>query len=168
MAVLMLGNLALIEEDGNELPRAAQLLREAQSRARSAFGASHPQTLELSDQLAGVLIKMGEYIQALQLLRPSLEQRTRSAHDHWRTFSAQSLLGAALTGLDRHGEAEAWLLKAEAGLRQQQKKIPANDSRVLRDTMQRIAKLYRARGEPTQALAWEQRMRSATDQLRAD
>lgn len=160
-SIILISNLALIEVDSKRYTRADELLSEALSQAPEIFGATHPSTLKFADQRAAVLVRMGKYEEARQLLQPSIEQRTRSAPDHWRTFNAQSELGAALTGLGRYDDAEPLLLNGYAGLQKHHTMIPAGEAAVLRESPRRIADLYRARGDVERATLWEQRARSA-------
>lgn len=161
-SIILLSNLALIEADSQQYARADEQLSQVLSKAPEIFGPTHPSTLKFADQRASVLLRIGNYEEARKLLQPSLEHRTRSAPDHWRTFNAQSELGAALTGLGRYDEAERLLLDADAGLQKHRTLIPAGDTAVLRESPRRIADLYRARGDLAEARRWEQRARSAT------
>lgn len=141
-SVVLLSNLALIDEDQGKLSEADALMQLVMTRGTVAFGAEHPQMLRFMDQQAGLLLKLGRYDRARELLQASLAARKDPAVD-WRTFSARSRLGEALLGLGKRDEGARLLIDADAGLQRLKNTIPANEQ-ALTDSKRRLQQLSAA------------------------
>jgi hypothetical protein len=66
------------------------------------------------------------------------------------------MLGDALLGQRRFGEAEPLLLRGYEGMKRRETKIPAGLKNDLVEAADRIARLYEATGRAEQARAWRQ------------
>jgi len=96
-------------------------------------------------------ISAGRYTQAEELLLACYTTRQKELPpDHWLLSQTESLLGEALAGQGRFGEAEVRLLAAYRALTQD----PRVSTYYLRAARQRIVRLYEAWGKPDQAAAW--------------
>ncbi|MEK6800022.1 MAG: tetratricopeptide repeat-containing serine/threonine-protein kinase [Planctomycetota bacterium] len=85
---------------------AENVYRATLSARRERFPADHPDVGEAIDSLGGLLLRHGNYAEAVDLLRESLSIRLGGdAEPDWRTDDAKSMLGAALAGLGRFEEA---------------------------------------------------------------
>jgi hypothetical protein len=84
------------------------------------------------------------------LLRQALgaQQRAHAAGD-WRIAATKSVLGAALTALGRHPEAERLLIEAQTVLQD----VPGRQGREARATRERLEALYAAWRRPDKAPA---------------
>jgi len=139
-------SVALLYSDQGKWREAQSLLAETVKISRRVFGPEHPTTLKFADQLGDVLLALHEYADAERLLRESVQIRQKAAPRHWRTYAAQSQLGAALLGLQRNAEARELILAADRGLREQKATIPATSSETQRLSAQRMDTVRRMKG----------------------
>jgi serine/threonine protein kinase len=104
------------------------------------------------------LLKRGRWAEAETLLRESsaILEKTPPTPDEWSRFSVLSMLGGALAGQRRFGEAEPLLLRGYEGMKQREAKIPTGQKNVLAEAADRIARLYEETGRAEQARAWRQ------------
>ncbi len=106
---------------------------------------------ELANALANIgktLVDHGEFAEAEPLLREGLAIREKLAPNEWSTFNARSLLGAALAGLSKPGDAEPLMKAGYEGLVRTRDSIPATSPRILFDAGHRLASLYAATNRP--------------------
>lgn len=107
--------------------------------------------------LAANLLAQQKYAEAEESLRACLAIREQQAPGHWGIFVARSMLGEALAGQQRLAEAEPLLLAAHQGLVGQAANLPEQvRAQRLRESAQRVARLYRALGNDQAAADWEQ------------
>ena len=78
----------------------------------------------------------------------------RKPPGHWKTAKTQSILGAALTGLERFEEAERLLLDSQPRIEMDR----GNRHRRNREAIQRIINLYEAWGKPVKAAEWRDQL----------
>ena len=89
-----------------------------------------------------------------------------SGENHWRTAEARSLLGAALAGLQRHQEAEAYLLD---GYTELDASLPAGRRTTkLPPAVERLVLLYDAWSKPMQAAEWRAKLPTEQDAVASD
>ena len=91
------------------------------------------------------------------LLREALELRTKHLPaNHWQIAAPQSLLGAALTTAQQFDEAERLLLAAHKTLAAARARgpLPPAAQPLLRETVQRLVKLYEANGNSAAVAQW--------------
>ena len=125
-----------------------------EEQLQSARGRLAPDDLELAGviaQLAGTLLQEKKFTQAETFARECLTIRERKLPDHWRTFNARSMLGAALLGQKNYAEAEPLLLSGYRGLERQQSDIPDDAKVRLKEALQRLVQLYEATNRRDQA-----------------
>jgi tetratricopeptide (TPR) repeat protein len=89
---------------------ADRYLQEGLAMRRRLFEAKTPEIASSLMMLAVLRVAEGRYPEALELAQNARSIFTASlSADHWRTAIAESIEGAALTGLGRYGEAETRL-----------------------------------------------------------
>ena len=123
---------------------AADALREAIQIAIATFGDQHPSVATYKVNLARVQLARKDAASAEALLRQALQIRRRAFPEgDWRIAVVKSLLGEALTSLGRRDEAERLLLEAKDVL----KDGPGQEGREARSNAERLAALYKSRGQ---------------------
>jgi eukaryotic-like serine/threonine-protein kinase len=143
-----LNNLSYPLREQKKYDEAIAVLDEAIAIEIAANGDQHPVIATFKQNLARVNLARGNPARAESLLREVLTIRHRLvAADDWRTLSAESMLGEALTGLRRYDEAEAVLLHASQLL----KDGPGARGRDFAATRRRLVTLYEAQGHPEKA-----------------
>jgi hypothetical protein len=129
------------------------------ARARHA-----KKSIELADALrlrASHYLRIREWSEAESLLRESLEIANDKQPQHWTNFEAQSLLGAALAGQGKFGEAESLLLAGYEGLRERKKHLPAQYGSRLDEAIQRLIQLYAGWNKPEEEARWQKALEAA-------
>jgi tetratricopeptide (TPR) repeat protein len=95
---------------GGDYGQADRYLQEGLAMRRRLFNAKSPEIASSLMMLAVLRVAQGEYPEALELAQSARGIFTAAlSADHWRTAIAESIEGAALTGLGRYAEAEARL-----------------------------------------------------------
>jgi serine/threonine protein kinase/Tfp pilus assembly protein PilF len=133
-------------------------LQEALEIARPSLGGNHQLVAIYAINLASVHLTRREPAAAEPLLREGLRIRAVSPglvpsrrrfllEDDWSVGATKSLLGAALTALERYGEAEMVLLDAQRDLAA----VPARRDAEMQATIRRLVDLYVAWGKPERA-----------------
>jgi Tfp pilus assembly protein PilF len=143
-----LNNLSYPLREQKKYDEATAMLDEAIALTIAADGDQHPAIATFKQNLARVYLARGDSTRAASLLREVLTIRRRVfAANDWRTLSAESMLGDALTGLRQYGEAEALLLHAAQFLKDGQ----GARGRDFAATRRRLVALYEAQGHPDKA-----------------
>jgi hypothetical protein len=91
-------------------------------------------------------------------LRDALTIQTRALPDDWSRFYTRGLLGGALAGQGRYGEAEPLVVEGYEGLKDRAAKVPRTAPPFLSEAAGRVVRLYEAWGKPEQAAAWKARL----------
>jgi tetratricopeptide (TPR) repeat protein len=139
--------------DKGEAGRAVEALREALGIQRKNAPEDHPEVVGARIALGWALTENGQAKEGEALLRQGLKYRQENLpKGHWLTANAESLLGGCLAALRRYDEAEPLLLHAHADLRAAADTPPHR----LRQTRERLARLYEAWGQPDKAAEWRQ------------
>ncbi|HLK66813.1 MAG TPA: serine/threonine-protein kinase [Bryobacteraceae bacterium] len=150
-----MSSLAALYQAQKRYPEAEELWSKVLESLRRTLGAKHPNAIDVMNSLGEVRIQQEKYALAESLIRESLGTVEAAAPNTWKRYYAQALLGASLAGQKRFSEAEPLLLSGHRGLRDRQSAIPAGTRRVVDETGQRIAELYKNWGQPDKALAWQ-------------
>ena len=131
--------LAEVYQQKGDLPRAAQAYREVIEHVGDDPKYDNSTQSHLVE-LGVILNTLEEHEEAESVLRRCVALREKLLPDHWWISSARSLLGEALTGQRRFGEAEPMLLVSYDDLRNDP------DSRAMRvpSALERIIALYEA------------------------
>jgi tetratricopeptide (TPR) repeat protein len=136
-------------------------MQEMLATARGTLPKDSPQ---LAAQLASygqALLTLEAWDEAEALIREALTMREANAPDYWATFNARSLLGGALLGQDRLTEAEPLLLEGYRGMKEREAAIPAVVKLRIPEALERLVRLYGAKGNETEAAAWRSRLEAA-------
>jgi tetratricopeptide (TPR) repeat protein len=134
-------------------------------RTVEAAGRAKPRNDRVySDSLAMLgrfLIARQRYAEALPGLRECVAIKEKGQSDDWSTAQARSLLGEALAGLGEYAEAEPLLLSAQKDLNERREKIrPLDRPATLRDSVDRLVRIYQAWGKPAEAEEWKKTLAS--------
>jgi tetratricopeptide (TPR) repeat protein len=117
---------------------------------------------DLLAELASERLRAGEFGEAEPPARECLTLREREIPDDWRTFNARSMLGGSLLGQKKYAEAEPLLLSGYEGMKQREVNIPRESKPRLRETLQRLVRLYEATKHPDQAAEWKRKLEMFT------
>jgi eukaryotic-like serine/threonine-protein kinase len=116
---------------------------------------------ENSSQLAGQLATIGQvlvrskaFVEAEPLLRESMSIRKQLQPEEWRTFSIIAMLGEALCGQGKHGDAELLLLAGYEGMNQRTATAPFGSDERLRKTIDCLVDLYAVVGRVEELSKW--------------
>lgn len=110
--------------------------------------------------LGAVRLAQQNYAEATTLLREGLRlTEERDLDAGWRLL-VMNLLGASLAGQKNYAEAEPLLIESCEGLQQRQASLAPylNAPRRITEAHERLAQLYDASGQPTQAAEWKQKL----------
>src|SRR5262249_39211581 len=121
-----------------------------------------------SHQLAQDLVTVGQSLldvkaweRAEPLIREGLAIREKIQPDAWRTFNTKSLLGDALLGQKRYADAEPLLLAGYRGMKALEETMEPLGRMRIPKTLERLVRLYEAKGDPKEAAAWRARLEAA-------
>ena len=93
------------------------------------------------------------------MLRECLAIRQKKEPDEWRVFNTRSMLGAALLGQNKHGDAEPLLLKGYEGMEKRAAGIPGPIRKArLTEAVERLIALYEATGQSGEAARWRKEL----------
>jgi hypothetical protein len=101
-----------------------------------------------------MLLETGQYDRAEPLLRSALAWAERQTPGTLVAVQTRSALGAALAGQKKYAEAEPLLRAAYEGVKKARWADGPWGTSVLTDTLDRLAHLETARGNPAEAARW--------------
>lgn len=101
------------------------------------------------------LLKAGFYEDSEPILRASLKFREKNSPDAWTTFNSMSMLGGALLGQGKTKEAETLLTAGHEGLIAREKTIPPLGKDRVKESLERLVKLYTKLDKPDEAKKWQ-------------
>ncbi len=84
--------------------------------------------------------------------------REELAPDDWSRYDAMSLLGEALLGQGRYGEAEPLVVAGYEGLKARASRVPLTDRFRVPAAADQVVRLYEQWGKPDQATAWKEKL----------
>ena len=140
-----------------EKARAEQMLSSALRGFQAKGKDEQDEAAKTTEALGLNLIEQHKYAPAEPMLREDLAYREQTNSKNWQFFCAQSLLGAALSGLGKYSEAETLLLSAQQGLVERKSRMPADETKLIRFSEQQIVDLYSRWGKPEQAAQWRRK-----------
>ncbi|MCL6503968.1 MAG: serine/threonine-protein kinase, partial [Pirellulales bacterium] len=152
----ILGNTINAYEAARQFERAEAWRRKWAAHVKETAGAD---SLPYAGELAALglkLLQQKKYGVAEGVLRECLAIREEQQPEAWSTFNAQSMLGEALLGQEKHAEAEPLLLAAYEGLKARQEEIPP-PVRVQRlvEAVDRLIALHTALNRPEDVQRWQ-------------
>lgn len=113
MVARRMNDIALQFLGQGQMDEAVEMLREATHRHATAFGSTHPQTLSMLNNLAGVLLRNEEYAEAIETYRQTLEQvRMTVPEDAINLAYPINGLASALRDSGQVTESEPWFREA--------------------------------------------------------
>lgn len=148
--------LAAAYLEAGQLDDALRLYEEVLQLRRVNPGPDHMVTAVALGNVVALHLRRHEYAAAELLLKEYRDIcEKRLPRDDYRRFSAQSLLGEALTGQKKYVDAAPLLLDGYAGLKARER--TAGPKRVT-EAVERLVRLYDAWGKPDEAARWRQEM----------
>ena len=130
---------------------ADRYLEEALSMRRRLFGKSHPEIASSLLHVAVLQVATHKYQDALLSSRAAVEIYTAAASaSNWKTALAESVSGAALTGIGEYGDAEQHLIHGYTILSSDAGALPTYRTLARRY----LEELYRAWGRPHEAMRY--------------
>jgi tetratricopeptide (TPR) repeat protein len=138
-------HLAVAYQAAEQFNRAEPLLRELLKQRRKK---DHPESLATAADLATLgwnLLKQQKCAEAEPILCECLTIRVQRMPDHYLTFNARSMVGAALLGQKKYAEAEPLLREAYKGMKRREATIPQVGRVRLTEALERLVRLYRAK-----------------------
>jgi serine/threonine protein kinase len=127
-------------------------------RCRKAAAPDSPQLPDELVILGQVLSGRGRWSEAEPLLREAVAIRERATPDDWRRYHAMSLLSGALLGQGRHAEAEPSIVAGYEGTKAREARMTVPHRSRLRESAERVVRLYEGWGRPEQAAAWRAKL----------
>jgi serine/threonine protein kinase/tetratricopeptide (TPR) repeat protein len=155
---ISLNNLGNILRDQHQLAQAEAAHAKALAIRRKLLDQEHPFVAISLFNLADVLCDEGKFAEAEPLARECLTIREKKTPDHWRVFSAKSLLGGILLARKQYVDAEPLLLAGYKGMKQREDSISIDGKMHPREALQRLARLYEEMNRPDQAAEWKQKL----------
>jgi tetratricopeptide (TPR) repeat protein len=155
----MMNNLALIYRNENKLAEAEKVQIETVNGERAKNGPEHPDTLFVLTNLAVWKALQHKYQEAIDVLKPVLEVRTRRTPEDWQRFRCEYLLGSDLASDKQYAEAEPHLLKGFDGLVERRANIPADALVNIPNCAKDLVKMYQAQGKAEQAARWQAKLK---------
>ncbi len=104
------------------------------------------------------LIQATAFSDAEPLLRECLTIRQKQLSSSWSLFDTKTMLGAALAGQRKFGDAEPLLIGGYEGLKRREGKIPPASKARLTEALERLVDLYTAWEKPDEAAKWRKQL----------
>jgi tetratricopeptide (TPR) repeat protein len=143
-----MNNLAMWLTESGQYDAAEPMLRTALELRTGLLGPDHPDVAGSMTLLADLLIETGRFVEARELAATAHAICAAAlTENHWRTASAASAEGAALTGLRQFAAAESLLLQSFAVFRDDAGALPV----IVANNTRRLADLYKRWGKPDAA-----------------
>jgi hypothetical protein len=117
--------IACLEQSGKHAD-AESLRRELADFWKQKDGAESPRYVSEVLGLCQNLRQQQKHAEAEPLMRACLTIRQRVEPDAWTTFETQALLGQSLRAQKKYAEAEQLSLAGYHGMKQRERKVPAN------------------------------------------
>jgi tetratricopeptide (TPR) repeat protein len=158
----IIANLCECLEKMNQPRLADDWRRQWLAAAQKKYG---PESAAYADELevhGADLLDRGRHADAGPILRKCLAIRRKTQPGDWKTFLAQSFLGATLLGQQAYAEAEPLLVAGYEGLKAREMEIPRFFAQYrLPEAGGRVVRLYEAWGRPEEAVAWRSKLKGA-------
>jgi tetratricopeptide (TPR) repeat protein len=133
---------------------AQPLVKEMLAKTRKVLPEDRLQFAAHLARLGLSLLQAKAFTEAELLLRECLAIREKAQPDFWSTFDTQSMLGGALLGQKKYGEAEPLLLAGYEGMKKREATIPPPARPRLAEAALRLVQLYEALGKKDEAARW--------------
>jgi tetratricopeptide (TPR) repeat protein len=144
--------------------KAEPLCHELAEFCKQQAGADSPQYAAQLAALGTNLLAQTKCAEAELVLRDCLAIRVKKEPDVWTTFNTKSLLGGALAGQKKYGEAEPLLLQGYYGIKQVEAKIPKQWKGLrLAEALERLVLLYDGWNNKEKAAEWRTKLEAQRD-----
>jgi tetratricopeptide (TPR) repeat protein len=163
--LISMGNLAKAYLDVKRAEKALPLFEEFVTGQRKRLGAMDARFAGLLAAISVDLLKANQFPAAEKLLRECLILREKKAPDEWTTFNTKSMVGEALLGQKKYGEAEPLLLQGYEGMKQREAKIPPEGKVRLTEALERLVRLYEATNQKDKAEEWRKKLEAVKEAL---
>jgi serine/threonine protein kinase/tetratricopeptide (TPR) repeat protein len=152
------GALADAYDRSGQYGKSEPLYRETLDQARREWGERDPRSAGILATLGLNLLRQQKHADAERVLSECLAIREKATPDDWVAFNTRSMLGEALLGQKKYGDAEPRLLQGYAGMTQREDKIPAEGKVRLSEALERLVRLYDEWDKPDQAAEWRKKL----------
>jgi tetratricopeptide (TPR) repeat protein len=144
-----------------ELDRRAQALNWRRRWLEIQRKRSGPESAAYAESLMDLgerLIDARSYSEAEPILRECVAISRKTRPDHWSTYYAMSMLGRALFGQNKPGEAEPFLAQGYEGLKARHDHIPSLLARHhIGEALQQLIQFYESTNQVEKAKSWRAR-----------
>lgn len=154
----MIGYTATAYESAGRAEQGEAWRRKWMAALRAQVGDQDPAYASELATLGLNLLAQKKWEEAEAVLRDCLAIRQKSQPDAWSTFSAQSMLGAALLGKQDYAAAEPLLIAGYQGMEARQQTIPPPGRIRFREAIERVIRLLDQTGRQAEADQWFQRL----------
>lgn len=151
-----MGNLGRAYCDAQQGEKATAILKEFVTGQRKRFPKDDPRFAGLITQVSKALLKCQQFASAEEMLRESLSIRKDKEPEKWTTFNTMSMLGGALLGQKKYGDAEPFLLQGYEGMKAREKTIPPQASTRIPEALDRLIELYTATNKPDEVKKYQE------------
>ena len=147
-------NLAALLTALKKYPEADTLNSERAARTKERDGPLSASYATVLAQSGMSLVHRREWDKAEPVIRECLGIREKIQPDDWSTFNAESLLGGALLGKGKLGEAQPLVVAGYKGLKERADKLPVN-AFALTDAFDRLDVFYESCKDRPEAAKWK-------------
>jgi len=158
-------NLAALYVKQGKPEKSLPLIMEVLEASRATLPKDSPQLAGQIAQLGGMLAESKAWSEAEPLIREALGIREKTQPDAWTTFNSKSMLGGVLLGQNKLAEAEPLLLDGYRGMRECESSIPWTGKKRVPEALERLVRLYEAKGDATEAAAWRAKLEAERAKL---
>ncbi len=158
--LISMNNLAGVYSLEEKYSESERLYARLLDKRRRIVGPRHPDTTNTMAALSGVQLKQAKFADAEALAREALAILEQDRPNDWKRYWAQALLGAALNGQKRFGEAEQLLLSGYSGMSERKSTMAVREQGILAQTAQWLVQLYKDSGRPEKAGEWQAKLPS--------
>ena len=148
-------NLGAAYGAANQGEKAAIILKGLVASQRTRAKPDDPLFAGHLARAARVLLKCRQYDTAEAMLREGLAIREKKEPDAWTTFDMKSMLGGALLGQKKYGEADPLLVAGYTGMKLHGPSIPPSGKFMLPEAIDRLIELYTATNKPDEVKKWQ-------------
>jgi tetratricopeptide (TPR) repeat protein len=135
---------------------------------RSKGELESPAAVPALEELGKCLLAQKKYPDAEKVLADCLRVSEKTQPGRWTTSATRSALGEALAGQKKYANAEPLLVQGYEGLEKRADKIPPQVRIVrLKEALERLVRLYEAKGDKDQAAKWRKKLQEAEEAAKA-
>jgi tetratricopeptide (TPR) repeat protein len=149
------GELLTAYAAAGKVPEGLKLANKMLAQVRKEHAANSTALGNALVSVGTALVQMKCWEQAEPVLREALRIREKAQPDAWTTFNVRSVLGEALAGQKKYGEAEPLLVQGFEGMKKRAAQITPPYRRLrLSEAAARLVSLYEALKKKDEAAKW--------------